>query len=152
MNPKARMMKFKRFGLTNAISLYNEDSMTAQQLVIEGNRKIAECLSEIERMWVDIEDIKASLLLTYTGDKEELEISIDEALEEVKKQVDASYRCIIDEDSMTALEQAGSQAAAINECIKAVNMMVDIVKSVKEEVGLSYNPTSEELTIKGGVE
>ena len=152
MNARDRINKFKRFALTNSVGLYNEDSMTAQQLNIECNKKIVECMEEIERMWVDIEDIKTTLLMNYEGDSEELELTLDIALTNVKNQVDSSYRCLIDEDSMTALEQSGNQAKAVNECLKAVNMMREIVTDVKGAVGMKYDPETEELTITGGVE
>lgn len=152
MNHIDKINRFRRFGLTNNVGLYNEDSTTAQALNIQCNKKMIECLNEIEKQWADIELIKKALNLNYSEGSEELELTITESLEAIKVQVDSSYRAIVDENSMTSIEQAGCQAAAINECLKAINMMREVIDKVKTTIGLTYDGSMEELTITGGVE
>lgn len=146
---KDKINKFTRFGLTNKVGLYNEDSTTAQELTIECNKKLVECLTEVDKMWADIYKIKDTLALNYAD--EELVLTLDQRLAEIDEQVKSSYVHLIDEDSMTSLEQAGNQAQAVNECLKAVNMMRTLITDVDNLTSLNYE--NEELTITtGGME
>lgn len=151
MNIKDKLLKFQRFGLTNTTGTYNEDSMTAQELNLINANKIKECLEAVELQRQAIENMKEAILLKYTGDTEELEITIDTQIAEIRKQVDASYVCIYNEDAMDNLELAGHTARAVNECLKAINMMTDVIVSINNSLLLGYIP-EEEMAILGGSE
>lgn len=144
-------MKFQAFALTNMTGLYNEDSMTAQQLNIVNNNKIKECLEAVADLTEAIENMKETLKINYSGDAEELELTIDQKVAAIKTQVDSSYVCIFNEDAMTNLELAGHTARAVNECLKAVNMLSDLVLEVNEIITLNYI-APEEMLVAGGDE
>lgn len=150
MNQRDTILKLRRYALTNKIGLYNEDSTTAQELTIECNKKLVECLTEVDKMWGEVNLIKEKLGMDYEPEDEELVLSLDQRLDEISEQINSSYVCLIDEDSMTNLEQAGNQAKAINECLKAINMMKQLVKDIDGMSTLSYDRPAEELTIKAG--
>lgn len=151
MNIKDKLLKFQRFGLTNTTGTYNEDSMTAQELNLINANKIKECLEAVELQRQAIENLKGSILLNYAGDTEELELTIDSQVEAIKKQVDSSYVCIFNECAMDNLELAGHTARAINECLKAINMMTDLIISVNDSIILNY-VEGEEMAVLGGKE
>ena len=151
MDLKDRILNFQRFALTNATGLYNEDSMTAQQLNIVNSNKIKECLLAVDDLAVAIENMKTALKLNYNGDSEELELTLDAKVKAIKEQVNNSYVCIFNEDAMTNLELAGCTAKAVNECIKAVNMLSDLVLEVNEIIALGY-VSEEEMLVVGGEE
>jgi len=151
MNLKDKIMKFQAFALTNMTGLYNEDSMTAQQLNIVNNNKIKECLEAVADLTEAIENMKETLKINYSGDAEELELTIDQKVAAIKTQVDSSYVCIFNEDAMTNLELAGHTARAVNECLKAVNMLSDLVLEVNEIITLNYI-APEEMLVAGGDE
>lgn len=149
MNIRDKIMKFQAFALTNMTSLYNEDSMTAQQLNIVNANKIKECLVAVDDLATAIENMKSALKLNYTGDSEELELTLDQKVTAIKEQVNNSYVCIFNEDAMTSLELAGHTAKAVNECLKAVNMLSDLVLEVNEIIALGYLSNDEMLVVGG---
>lgn len=151
MNIKDRILNFQRFALTNSASIYNEDSMTAQQLNIATANKMKECLVAVDDLATAIENMKTALKLNYNGDSEELEITLDTKITAIKEQVNASYVHIFNENAMTSLELAGCTAKAVNECIKAVNMLSDLVLEVNEVIALGYL-AEQEMMILGGEE
>lgn len=151
MNLKDRILKFQRFALTNSTSLYNEDGMTAQQLNIVNANKIKECLLAVDDLTTAIENMKSALQLNYNENTEELEITLDAKIKAIKEQVNTSYVCVFNEDAMTSLELAGCTAKAVNECLKAINMLSDLVLEVNKVIALSYEP-NEEMLIVGGEE
>lgn len=146
-----RILKFQRFALTSATSIYNEDSMTAQQLNVVNANKIKECLLAVDDLSTAIENMKAGIVANYNGDKEELELSIGDKVAAIKDQVKASYVCVFNENAMTSLELAGNTAKAVNECLKAVNMLSDLVLEVNKLILLGYMP-GDEMLIVGGEE
>lgn len=149
MNLKDRILKFQRFALTNSTSLYNEDSMTAQQLNIVNANKIKECLLAVDDLTTAIDNMKSALALNYNGDAEELELTLDAKIKAIKDQVNASYVTIFNEDAMTSLELAGCTAKAVNECLKSINMLSDLVLEVNEILVTAYIPESEMYVIGG---
>ena len=149
MNFRDRIARFHNFALTNNLGVYNEDSMTAQELSIRSANKIKECLLMVDDLAKGIENIKDFLKLSY--DSEELELTIGQKVEELKEQVNSSYVCIFNENAMTQLELAGQTAKAVNECIKAVNMLSDLVLEVNNIIALNY-VQSEKMLIIGGDE
>lgn len=150
MTFKDKIARFHAFALTTMTSLYNEDSMTAQQLNIANANKIKECLLMVDDLATGISNIKDFLKISYNEENEELELTIGQKVEELKTQVNNAYVCIFNEDAMTSLELAGHTARAINECIKAVNMLSDLVLEVNDFVALNYVPEEEMLIVGGG--
>lgn len=149
MNLKDRILNFQRFALTNSTGLYNEDSMTAQQLNIVNANKIKECLVAVDDLSTAIENMKSTLKLNYNGDSEELELTLDQKITAIKEQVNSSYVCIFNEDAMTNLELAGHTAKAVNECLKAVNMLSELVLEVNKIIAMGYVSEDEMLVVGG---
>ena len=54
---------------------------------------------------------------------------------------------IYNEDAMTALELAGVTACKVNQCVDAINEMLDLIEKVSFEHSLGYNSDSESVTI-----
>lgn len=150
MTPRDRILNFQRFALTNTNTIINEDSMTITELNIRCNQKMKECLEVVDALTQVVLGIADKFDQAYDEGAEELTLTIAERVEEVKKQLDGSYRHIVDEDSMDAMEQAGRQMCAINECIKSINMMCDLVKDLDNR--MTYIEQSEMLVISGGDE
>ena len=142
-----KIIKFRAYAMAHNTTLYNEDSITAQQLNIRTADKIAECLQTVNDLAIAIENIKAYLKITYNEDAEELELTFGKKIEEIKTQVNNSYVCLFDENSMTALELAGNTARAVNECLKAVNMLCDLVVDLNDTIALNYSPEDSMLTL-----
>lgn len=151
MNFRDKIARFNNFALTNSLGVYNEDSMTAQELSIKSANKIKECLLMVDDLATSINNIKEYLGINYNADSEELELTIGQKVTELKEQVNKSYVCIFNENAMTQLELAGQTAKAVNECIKAVNMLGDLVLEVNDFITLNY-AKNEEMLIVGGNE
>ena len=149
MTIKDRILNFQRFALTNSTSIYNEDSMTAQQLNIATANKMKECLLAVDDLATAIENMKEALKLNYNGDSEELELTLTEKVTAIKDQVNSSYVHIFNENAMTSIELAGCTAKAVNECIKAVNMLSDLVLEVNEIIIMNYIDEEEMLDLGG---
>lgn len=149
MEFKDKMALHHNYGLTTSVGVYNEDSMTAQQLNIKSANKIAECLKVIKEYSDRVAVIEEVLQISYEEGNEELTLTFDKKIEDLKTQIDSSYRCIYDENAMTNLEQAGSMARAVNELVKTVNMYVEVVEEIEDFVALNYDPVTEMLTVGG---
>lgn len=150
MNFKDRIRNYHNYGLTTSVGVYNEDSMTAQQLNIQSANKIIECLKAVEEKANRLTAIEEKLKIEYNEGNEELILTFEEEISALKDQINNSYRCIFDEDAMTNLEQAGNMARAVNECVKTVNMFVAVVEEIEDFIALHYDPATEMLTIGGG--
>ena len=148
MNFKDRILNFQRYALTNMTSVYQEDAMTAQELNIKTAQKIVECLKEVEVLATAIENIKKFLQMEYEDQSEELVINIEQAVADIKTQVNNSYIHVFDENAMTASELAGCMARNVNECLKAVNMLSDLVLEINDNI-ITYDIGAEMLTIGG---
>ena len=149
MDIKEKIRLFHAYALTTNVGLYNEDSMTAQKLMIESAKKIKECLEMVSVLSEGIENIYNFLKINYNEENEELELSIGEKITNLKSQVNSSYVCIYNEDALTSGELAGRTAQATNECLKAVNMLCDLVEEINEFVTLNY-VNSDEMIVVGG--
>lgn len=149
MNFRDKIERFHRFALTCSTGIYNEDSMTAQQLNIASANKIKECLLMVDDLATGIANIKDFLQINYDDMAEELEITIGQKVEKLKEQVNNSYVHIVNEDARTNLELAGCTAKAVNECVKAVNMLSDLVLEVNDFIAFNYVPDQQMLVIGG---
>lgn len=54
---------------------------------------------------------------------------------------------IYNEDAMTAIELAGVTACKVNQCIDAINEMLDLIATITDDVALAYNSADESVTI-----
>lgn len=147
MNFRDRILRFQQYALTNSTSIYNEDSVTAQQLNIVNANKIKECLLAVEDLTQIIDNFKAQLVADYNGDSEELELGITGQITAIKEQVNKSYVSIFNENAMTSLELAGCTAKAVNECLKSINMLADLCLDIDKAILLSYVSEEEMLEI-----
>lgn len=146
MNVKDNLTNFRRFALTNSTSVYGEDSKTAQELLIQSARKVAECMDKI----IHYGELIEALGLEF--EDEELQLNIETMYKEIKNQVNATYSCIYDENSESAIELAGNAAKMANECVKTVNMFDDYMYALKDKLNLEYDAASETLILKLGGE
>ena len=53
---------------------------------------------------------------------------------------------IYNEDAMTAIELAGVTACKVNQCIDAINDMLDIIDDIRKELP-SYDPDAETIKL-----
>ena len=148
MELRDRISRFQNYALTNATSLYNEDSRTAQQLAIQSANKIKECLLAVEDLTVAIENIQKYLKMEYAEESEEIVLTIEQSVKNIKDQVNASYVSIFNEDAMTTGELAGCTAKAVNECLKAINMLADLVLDISDNV-ITYDIDGQMLILGG---
>lgn len=133
--------------MTNSTGIYNEDSMTAQQLAIASANKIKECLLMVDDLATAVDNIKT--FIGYNDVTEEMALSIDGKISALREQINSSYVSIYNENAMSALELSGQSAKMANECVKTVNMICDIVDELNNYVNMSYVTSDEMLTIGG---
>ena len=148
MELRDRIMRFQNYALTNSTGLYNEDSMTAQQLAIQSANKIKECMIAIDDLATAIENIQKFLQMNYEEESEQVVITIEQCVKEIKNHVNSSYVHIFNEDAMTSGELAGCTAKAVNECLKAVNMLSDLVLDINDNV-ITYDSDNNMLILGG---
>lgn len=61
-------------------------------------------------------------------------------IQEIRALATTARAAIYNEDAMTALELAGVTACKVNQCIDAINGMLDIIEQVEVEArGISYD-------------
>lgn len=149
MELKDKILNFRRFALTNSTSIYGEDSKTAQELLIRSAEKVAECMDMVLAYGEAIENMQTYIDLNYNGDTEELKVTVETAVKELKEQVNKTYACIYDEDSESAIELAGNTARIANECVKTCNMLGDLILNVNTFISMNYDPELEMLSIGG---
>ena len=147
MTNKDKLLKFRAFALTCRTSIINEDAMTAEQLSLVNNKKIAECIEVVDALADSISNM--AVLLDYDQEDEELVLTIQDKAKEIKAQCDSSYVNLFNEDAMTSLEREGCMARAINECVKAVNMLTDLVLEINEKFTLDFISDDNMLVIGG---
>lgn len=54
---------------------------------------------------------------------------------------------IYNEDAMTAIELAGVTACKVNQCVDAINEMLDFIEKITIETSIGYNASDESVTI-----
>jgi len=149
----------KRTTTTNALLnnsyrwIFNRDAISIIELAHNVSSAVNECLNAVETTANNLVDLvnaiydeQAEELTLFTGDNP----TIADSLKDIKDQVNASYVYPYDECSYTVLELAGNTACQVNECVKAVNMLADMYNKVINNLKLTFNSNSEELTILGG--
>ena len=70
-----------------------------------------------------------------------------EKIEKLRAYALTAKTSIYNEDAMTAIQLAGQTACKVNECVDAINLMLEIFTEVSAIVGFNYNETDEELSI-----
>lgn len=127
-----------------ATSIYQEDSVTATQLMNETAKKTREIMQAVEDLATMVESI--ALKVGYSEEEAELQLTIAEKLTTIKEEATACYNSVYHEDAMTAIELAGCTAKHVNECIRIVNMLADTITQLYT---LGYNETDKEIVIGG---
>ena len=74
-------------------------------------------------------------------------MNITEKIAQIRAYALTAKTCIYNEDAMTAIELSGVTACKVNECIEAINSILDIIENVINANGLKYDPETENLTI-----
>ena len=74
-------------------------------------------------------------------------MSITEKLAQLRAYAITAKTCIYNEDAMTALELSGATACKVNECVEAINLLIDVIEEIQGATGLDYDATSENLFI-----
>lgn len=135
-------------------SVFHENSMSPIELNGEISKLINECLEIVNNLVDNLKDINGAITTDYNESNEMLSIYyealikvISESVTAIKEQVDASYVYVYNEDAMNNLELAGCTAKSINECLKAINMLYDLVKEIKNSVIVDYTINEEMLKI-----
>ena len=70
-----------------------------------------------------------------------------EKIEKLKAYALTAKTSIYNEDAMTAIQLAGQTACKVNECVDAINLMLEVITEVSAIVGFNYNEQTEELSI-----
>lgn len=148
MNYKDQIRLFQTFALTNSVSVYGEESKTAQALMIQCTKKIQECMKILAVYGEMIENIQKFLKMEYQEESEELVMTLEQKVEALKVQVNNSYVDIYNEDAMDLGELAGHTAKAVNECLKACNMLGDLLVEINDNV-ITYEVGSEMFIVGG---
>lgn len=71
-------------------------------------------------------------------------------IEEIRAYAITARTAIYNEDAMTAIELAGVTACKVNQCVNAINGLLEVVEGLESdhrELGLEYNADSEELKV-----
>ena len=148
MNYKDQIRMFQTYALTNSVGLYNEESKTAQGLMIQCTKKIQECMKILSLYGDMLSNIQSFLHMNYEEQSEELVMSLEQKVTDLKVQINNSYVDIYNECAMSSGELAGHTARAVNECLKACNMLGDLIVELNDQV-ITYDINSEMLTVGG---
>lgn len=148
MDYKDQIRMFQTYALTNSVSIYNEESKTAQGLMIQCAKKVQECMKILSIYGDMIENIQKYLKMEYEEQSEELVMTMTEKVEALKVQINNSYVDIYNECAMSSGELAGHTAKAVNECLKACNMLGDLLIDINDSL-LIYDIGSEMLIVGG---
>ena len=74
--------------------------------------------------------------------------NITEKLIKLRAYAVTAKTAIYNEDAMTAIELAGQTACKVNECVDAINMLIEVVEELTTDIReLEYNADSEEIII-----
>lgn len=69
---------------------------------------------------------------------------VSETIAKIRAYALTAKTAIYNEDAMTAIELAGQTACKVNECVDAINAMLDVIDNLQ---AFHYDPDSEGLTI-----
>lgn len=107
------------FALTGSTSIYGEDTVTAQQLLIKSAKKVKECVNVCEKLYENNYTV-ITQELTYNAEQEELAIkSIKLSLTNASAYVQRFFY-LFNENSKSPIELAGNINSAINECLTVI--------------------------------
>lgn len=73
-------------------------------------------------------------------------MDISERLAQIRAYAITAKSAIYNEDAMTAIELAGVTACKVNECVKAINEIVDILDTITAH-NILYDENNERITI-----
>lgn len=73
-------------------------------------------------------------------------MDISERLAQIRAFALTAKSAIYNEDAMTAIELAGVTACKVNECVKAINEIVDILDTITSN-NILYDENNEQISI-----
>lgn len=74
-------------------------------------------------------------------------MTVAEKIEKLRAYALTAKTCIYNEDAMTAIQLAGQTACKVNECVEAINLMLDTIEDTLKLLGVEYDPETEELKV-----
>lgn len=128
------------FALTGNVSRINEDSLTAQQLLIRSARKSRECLRLLAKLGYSIKTAQEETVKEYDAWAEELTLYDKVIL--TAKDIPITFNrfyFLFAENSKSLIELAGDINKAINECLTFIDKLCGLL--------LNIDPTKED-TVK----
>lgn len=102
------------YALTGCTSIYNEDGLTAQQLLITCAKRVKECINVCEVLHTNNYEV-VETTNTYNSNAEELVIGLNK-LFSAKAYVNRFF-FLFKENAKSPIELAGTINSAINECL-----------------------------------
>lgn len=75
-------------------------------------------------------------------------MNISERLEKIRAYALTAKTAIYNEDAMTSIELAGQTACKVNECVDAINELIEIVDEIQtDHLGLHYDADNETVIV-----
>lgn len=154
MNFKDKLLKLKNIALVGfSASQYNEDSMTATELVWQNTKKVRECMQVVAELCDIVNNFVENVNISYNPDQEELVVTLKDKFTQIKNE---SLNCFVNtyhEDAMTSLELAGRNAQHINECVRLINMMSEACEELTDTIVWEYNENTKSIVTNiGGID
>lgn len=77
-------------------------------------------------------------------------MSVTNKLAQLRAYALTAKTCIYNEDAMTAIELAGQTACKVNECVEAINLIIEAIDQLAQNDGLEFiwDETTESLTMR----
>lgn len=117
------------YALTGHTSVYNEDGLTAQQLLILCAKRIKECVNVCEDLHARGYNI-INARATYNADSEEIAITLEKILR--RANYITRHYFLFNENAKSVIELAGSINKAINECL---NVLAKVCSALGDNPG-----------------
>ena len=130
------------FALTGNVSRYNEDSLTAQQLLIKSARHTKDAVELLKSLDEGIKNMFSMLELSYNSGLEELVLSENTHIMYNGARRIARYYFLFNENSKSLIELAGDINKVINDGLTAIPNIISQLSNVE---GVEIEDKLEEL-------
>lgn len=109
------------YALTGSTSIYGEDKITAQQVLITTVKKVKECVAVCEELTNNIDNLLTERIVTYPDGAMSIYLEFNGF-----KAKTPGYRWhfLFNENAKSPIEVAGNVNCAINECLNVLNTVV----------------------------
>lgn len=74
-------------------------------------------------------------------------MTVNEKLAKLHAYALSAKTSIINEDAMTAIELAAATACKVNECVDAINLLIEVIEGMGTALGLDYDAETETIII-----